>query len=111
MSPSTASAVLITSLTTMIGFGSLMVASHRGLQSLGRVLTIGVRLLPVRLAGHASGAFSLGDPKSRFGGPGGDLASKHRPRPAYPPPAWRANPPWNQSSCNPPGESLGPGRG
>ncbi|MBN1588276.1 MAG: MMPL family transporter [Pirellulales bacterium] len=42
MSPSTASAVLITSLTTIIGFGSLMIASHRGLQSLGRVLTIGV---------------------------------------------------------------------
>jgi len=42
MSSSTASAVLITSLTTMIGFGSLMIASHRGLQSLGRVLTIGV---------------------------------------------------------------------
>ena len=35
-------AVLITSLTTMVGFGSLMIASHRGLQSLGRVLTIGV---------------------------------------------------------------------
>ncbi len=42
LSPSTASAVLITSLTTMVGFGSLMIASHRGLQSLGRVLTIGV---------------------------------------------------------------------
>ena len=42
MSASTASAVLITSLTTMIGFGSLMIASHKGLQSLGRVLTIGV---------------------------------------------------------------------
>jgi hypothetical protein len=42
MSPSTASAVLITSLTTMVGFGSLMIASHQGLQSLGRVLTIGV---------------------------------------------------------------------
>ena len=42
MSPSTASAVLISSLTTMVGFGSLMIASHRGLQSLGRVLTIGV---------------------------------------------------------------------
>jgi len=41
-SASTASAVLITSLTTMVGFGSLMIASHRGLQSLGRVLTIGV---------------------------------------------------------------------
>jgi len=42
MSPSTASAVLITSLTTMVGFGSLMIASHQGLQSLGRVLTLGV---------------------------------------------------------------------
>jgi len=42
ISPSTASAVLITSLTTMVGFGSLMIASHRGLQSLGRVLTLGV---------------------------------------------------------------------
>ena len=42
MSPSTASAVLITSLTTMVGFGSLMIAGHQGLQSLGRVLTIGV---------------------------------------------------------------------
>jgi hypothetical protein len=42
MSSSTASAVLITSLTTMIGFGSLMIASHQGLQSLGRVLVIGV---------------------------------------------------------------------
>ncbi len=42
MSASTASSVVITSLTTMVGFGSLMIASHRGLQSLGRVLTIGV---------------------------------------------------------------------
>jgi hopanoid biosynthesis associated RND transporter like protein HpnN len=42
ISASTASAVVITSLTSMVGFGSLMIASHRGLQSLGRVLTIGV---------------------------------------------------------------------
>ncbi|UUO07417.1 MMPL family transporter [Blastopirellula sp. J2-11] len=42
ISASTAAAVLITSLTTMIGFGSLMLADHQGLQSLGRVLTIGV---------------------------------------------------------------------
>jgi hypothetical protein len=39
---STAMAVLMTSLTSMLGFGSLMVANHRGLQSLGRVLTLGV---------------------------------------------------------------------
>ena len=38
----TATAILLTSLTTMIGFGSLMLAEHRGLASLGRVLTLGV---------------------------------------------------------------------
>jgi hypothetical protein len=42
ISSSTASAVLMTSLTTMVGFGSMMLASHRGLASLGRVLTLGV---------------------------------------------------------------------
>lgn len=42
LSPSTAVAVMIDSLTTIVGFGSLMIASHRGLASLGRVLTIGV---------------------------------------------------------------------
>lgn len=39
---STAAGIVVTSLTTMIGFGSLMLAEHRGLASLGRVLTIGV---------------------------------------------------------------------
>ena len=38
----TATAIVLTSLTTMVGFGSLMLADHRGLQSLGRVLTLGV---------------------------------------------------------------------
>lgn len=42
LSSSTAVSVLITALTTMIGFGALMIASHRGLQSLGRVLVIGI---------------------------------------------------------------------
>ncbi|MGC3966017.1 MAG: MMPL family transporter [Pirellulales bacterium] len=42
MSPSTAIAVLVDSLTTIVGFGALMIATHQGLQSLGRVLTIGV---------------------------------------------------------------------
>jgi uncharacterized protein len=42
MSPATAVAVLVDGLTTVVGFGSLMIASHRGLQSLGRVLTLGV---------------------------------------------------------------------
>jgi hypothetical protein len=42
MSPSAAVAVVVDSSTTIVGFGSLMVASHQGLVSLGRVLTIGV---------------------------------------------------------------------
>jgi hypothetical protein len=42
LSSSTAAAVLLTSLTTLVGFGSLMIAGHLGLKSLGRVLTIGV---------------------------------------------------------------------
>ena len=39
---STGQAVLLSSLTTMIGFGSMMVANHYGVFSLGLVLTLGV---------------------------------------------------------------------
>jgi hopanoid biosynthesis associated RND transporter like protein HpnN len=42
MSPSTAVAVVVDSLTTIVGYGALMIASHQGLQSLGRVLAIGI---------------------------------------------------------------------
>ena len=42
MSQATGVAVLVDGLTTVVGFGSLMIANHRGLQSLGRVLTLGV---------------------------------------------------------------------
>jgi predicted RND superfamily exporter protein len=38
----TGRAILISSLTTMIGFGSLCLASHRGLASLGLFLLLGV---------------------------------------------------------------------
>jgi predicted RND superfamily exporter protein len=38
----TGRAILIASLTTMIGFGSLSLASHRGLASLGTILLLGV---------------------------------------------------------------------
>jgi uncharacterized protein len=41
-SPSTINSIMLTSLTTMVGFGSMMIAAHRGLHSLGAVLTIGV---------------------------------------------------------------------
>jgi len=42
MSASTANSVLVDALTTILGFGALMVASHRGLESLGRLLSLGV---------------------------------------------------------------------
>jgi hopanoid biosynthesis associated RND transporter like protein HpnN len=41
-SASMINANLITSLTTMVGFGSMLIAAHRGLFSLGLVLTVGV---------------------------------------------------------------------
>ncbi|MGN6136125.1 MAG: MMPL family transporter [Aureliella sp.] len=44
ISASTTLAVLLTSLTTMVGFGSMGIADHRGLQSLGIVLLLGVGL-------------------------------------------------------------------
>ncbi|MCH8829697.1 MAG: MMPL family transporter [Planctomycetes bacterium] len=42
MSPSTMNAIVLTSLTSMIGFGSMMFAAHRGLYSVGLVLVIGI---------------------------------------------------------------------
>lgn len=42
LSKSTGQAVLLSSLTTMVGFGSLMAADHMGVYSLGLVLTLGV---------------------------------------------------------------------
>lgn len=41
LSNSTANALLLCSLTTILGFGSLMIADHRGIESLGRVMVIG----------------------------------------------------------------------
>jgi uncharacterized protein len=41
-SPSTMNAITLTSLTSMTGFGSMMVAAHQGLVSLGVVLVVGV---------------------------------------------------------------------
>ena len=42
LSRSTGQGVVLSSLTTMIGFGSLMVADYQGVYSLGLVLTLGV---------------------------------------------------------------------
>lgn len=42
VTPSLVNAIVLTVTTTMVGFGAMMVAAHRGLFSLGAVLTIGV---------------------------------------------------------------------
>lgn len=42
ISASTINAILLTSLTSMVGFGSLLIASHQGLFSVGLTLMIGV---------------------------------------------------------------------
>ncbi len=44
LSTSTTLAILLTSLTTIVGFGCMAIADHRGLQSLGIVLGLGVGL-------------------------------------------------------------------
>jgi hypothetical protein len=41
-SSSTINAIVLTSLTSMIGFGSMLLASHRGLYSVGWVLVVGI---------------------------------------------------------------------
>lgn len=41
-SASVINAIIVNATTTMVGFGSMMIASHQGLYSLGLVLTIGV---------------------------------------------------------------------
>jgi hopanoid biosynthesis associated RND transporter like protein HpnN len=69
ISASTANSVLVDALTTILGFGALMVASHRGLESLGRVLTLGVTtctltslvFLPAILAIMRPGQGAAGD--------------------------------------------------
>ncbi|MDO4551087.1 MAG: MMPL family transporter [Planctomycetia bacterium] len=42
LSSSTCTSIILTSLTTIIGFGTLALASHKGLQSLGLVLSLGI---------------------------------------------------------------------
>jgi predicted RND superfamily exporter protein len=42
MPPATSAALVINTLMNIVGFGALMIAAHRGLHSLGRVLTLGM---------------------------------------------------------------------
>ncbi|QDT65545.1 MMPL family transporter [Calycomorphotria hydatis] len=82
MSPSTVNAIVLTSLTSMVGFGSLMVASHRGLYSVGLVLVIGIAsclfvslvLLPAVLTLITGGP--VRSPKKRRGGDSSDYGDE-----------------------------------
>ena len=69
MSTATTTAVILNSLTTMVGFAALMVASHQGLWSLGRVLDHRHELLPDVRAGAAqrAGALAAGPAGRRRG--------------------------------------------
>ncbi len=42
LSRSTGRGIMVAALTTILGFGTLMIAQHRGMASLGLALTIGV---------------------------------------------------------------------
>ena len=53
MNPATSAALVINTLMNIVGFGALMIASHRGLHSLGPRAHAGHGLLPVELHGHA----------------------------------------------------------
>ncbi len=71
ISGSTAAAIVVTSATTMLGFGSMMFAKHQGLRSLGQVLTLGVFCCLV------SSLFLLPALLSKLG-PGSDSAESER---------------------------------
>jgi hypothetical protein len=42
LSKSTGKAILVSGLTTMAGFGSLLLAKHQGIASLGFVMSVGI---------------------------------------------------------------------
>ena len=79
MSPGTAIAVTVDSLTTLIGYGSLLIASHRGLQSLGRVLTFAVTFCTLMSVMVLAGIFGLDHAQSAAGALGGRCGRKLRP--------------------------------
>ena len=47
-------AVVLNGVTTIVGFGSLMIADHQGIFGLGLLLTIGAACAPGRLARRAA---------------------------------------------------------
>ena len=84
MSPGTAVAVLVDALTTIVGFGSLMIASHQGLAEPGPRVDDRGDLLLVQLAGDVAGAADLDDAKSTRGSCRRLRACRRRARRACP---------------------------
>jgi hypothetical protein len=58
-------AVVLNGLTTMSGFGSLMVAQHRGIWSLGLLLTIGAAVSLVAALGVLPALMRIGARRAR----------------------------------------------
>ena len=81
-SPSMINSLILTSLTNMVGFGSMIIAPHRGLKSIGVVSSVGVGscllisvvVLPaimtlISLRGHGAQYSPSSGPVDRFGHP------------------------------------------
>jgi len=82
ISASTANAVLVDALTTILGFGALMVASHKGLESLGRVLTLGVTTCTITSLVLLPAILALVRPVGGDADAGGDEAGELAAAPA-----------------------------
>jgi len=82
ISASTANSVLVDALTTILGFGALMVASHKGLESLGRVLTLGVTTCTITSLVMLPAILALVRPAGGDADAGGDAAGELAAAPA-----------------------------
>ena len=83
MPPSTSAALVINTLMNIVGFGALMIASHRGLHSLGRVLTLGMACCLLELPGDAQpladSARHAAEASGRGTADAEDAGQRHRP--------------------------------
>jgi uncharacterized membrane protein YdfJ with MMPL/SSD domain len=99
--PSTGRAVVFSTLSTIIGFGSLMISHHRGIFSIGLLLTLGVASVLLASLTTLPSLLSILSSRSRKRAavprargpwsPRGSTVSPSRPR--QPGPAWRTRVP------------------
>ena len=97
--------VMLNGITTMVGFGSLMIAAHQGIFGLGLLLTLGSLCGLRRRARGAAGAAAAGA-RSRdrgAGGGGGEVvggvAAAHRPPTPRPLPGGRVGTLYKESGA------------